>query len=80
MTSGGLDPAHVANEGVLVAVIPADDAEAVVQAMRSDPAGARAAIIGEVTAAEPGRVAARTSLGVHRLVARPAGEQLPRTC
>ena len=39
----GLDPLHVANEGKLVAFVPASDADAVLAAMRAHPPGAGAA-------------------------------------
>ena len=76
----GLDPIHVANEGRLVAFVPADRADAVVEAMRTDPAGAGAVRIGTVVDSHPGVVVARTGLGATRIVDRPLGEQLPRIC
>lgn len=76
----GLDPWHVANEGKLVAVVAADAAEAVLAAMRAHPAGAQAAIIGDVQSERPGMVATRTALGATRVVPLPLGELLPRIC
>ncbi len=76
----GLDPIHVANEGKLVAIVAAADAEAVLAAMRATEVGAASAIIGSVTDAHPGTVVARTGLGATRVVDRPLGEQLPRIC
>lgn len=76
----GLDPFYVANEGKLVAFVPAEDAEAVLAAMQAHPAGHRAAIIGQVVAEHPGMVLARTSIGGTRVVDLPAGELLPRIC
>jgi hydrogenase expression/formation protein HypE len=76
----GLDALEVANEGVLVAVVAADAAEAAVAAMRGHPTGARAAIAGEITAAGPGRVALETRIGGRRLVDFPRGLLLPRIC
>jgi hydrogenase expression/formation protein HypE len=70
----------VANEGRLVAFVPADRADAVVEAMRTDPAGAGAVRIGTVVDSHPGVVVARTGLGATRIVDRPLGEQLPRIC
>ena len=43
----GLDPLYVANEGKLLAVVPAADAERLLEAMRRHPLGARAAVIGK---------------------------------
>jgi hydrogenase expression/formation protein HypE len=76
----GLDPLHVANEGVLVGFVPAEHADAVLAAMRTDPAGARATRIGTVVDGHPGVVVARTGLGATRVVDRLVGDQLPRIC
>jgi hydrogenase expression/formation protein HypE len=76
----GLDPLYLANEGKLVAVVPDDASEAVLAAMRSHPAGARAALIGEVLEKPIGRVTLATAFGGERIVDVPFGEQLPRIC
>lgn len=76
----GLDPLQVANEGKLLAVVPADGAECVLAAMRKHPLGTRAAVIGRCVAEHPGMVVARTALGGTRVVDLPIGEQLPRIC
>jgi len=76
----GLDPYHVANEGKLVAIVPAGTAEAVLAAMRSLPEGAEAARIGEVVADHPAMVTIRTLVGAERIVDMLVGEQLPRIC
>lgn len=76
----GLDPLHVANEGKLVAIVDADEADAVVTRMREHPLGKDAARIGRVTADNPGLLAAKTSIGGTRVVPTQIGEQLPRIC
>ena len=76
----GLDPLYVANEGKLVAFVPADDAERVLEAMRRHEHGKGAVVVGECVDAHPGMVAARTGLGGTRVVDLPLGEQLPRIC
>ncbi len=76
----GLDPLYVANEGKLLAVVPPDNAERVLQAMRQHPLGQDAAIIGEVTAEHPGFVMMKTRVGGTRVVDMLSGEQLPRIC
>jgi hydrogenase expression/formation protein HypE len=76
----GLDPLYVANEGKLVAFVPADDAERVLDAMRGHPLGTRAKMIGTCVAEHPGMVVTRTALGGTRVVDLPVGEQLPRIC
>lgn len=76
----GLDPLQVANEGKLLAFVPARDADRVLAAMRAHPLGARAAIIGECVVEHAGMVSAKTALGGTRVVDLPIGEQLPRIC
>ena len=76
----GLDPLHVANEGKLVAIVPADTADAVLAAMRARPESADAARIGTVVDAHPGMVTMRTIVGSERIVDMLVGEQLPRIC
>jgi hydrogenase expression/formation protein HypE len=76
----GLDPLYLANEGKLVAVVPGQDADRALAAMRADPAGADAAIIGEVTRDPNGMVVMQTAFGGERIVDMLVGEQLPRIC
>ena len=76
----GLDPLQVANEGKLLAFVPASASESVLAAMRSHPLGASACVIGTVVADHPGMVVARTALGGTRVISMPIGEQLPRIC
>jgi hydrogenase expression/formation protein HypE len=76
----GIDPLYVANEGKLVAAVPAGVADQLLAVMRRHPLGSDAAIIGEVGADNPGLVAMSTILGASRIVDMPVGEQLPRIC
>ena len=76
----GLDPLFIANEGKMVAIVPAQRAEQVLAAMRASPYGREAAVIGRVVGEHPGMVLARTSVGGTRVVDLPAGELLPRIC
>jgi len=76
----GLDPLYVANEGKLLAIVPASVAEALLAKMQQHPLGRQATIIGQVTARHPGMVVARTGLGGMRVVEMYVGEQLPRIC
>ncbi|HEY2899269.1 MAG TPA: hydrogenase expression/formation protein HypE, partial [Polyangia bacterium] len=76
----GLDPLLLANEGKLVAFVPADDAAAALGAMRAHPLGRDAAVIGRVTADASGLVTARTPLGGRRILDLPYAEPLPRIC
>lgn len=76
----GIDPLYVANEGKLVAFVAAEHAEAALAALRAHPAGAEAAIIGEVREEPPGRVLGRTTFGGHRMIDMLVGDPLPRIC
>jgi len=76
----GMDPLYVANEGKLVAIVPAEHADAVLAAMHEHPLGREAAIIGRVVAEHPGLVVAQTAIGGRRVVDTPLGEILPRIC
>lgn len=76
----GLDPLYVANEGKLLAVVPASEAERLVEVMRGHPLGKNAAIVGEVVADHPGMVVLRSVMGGERVVTLLTGEQLPRIC
>ena len=76
----GLDPLQVANEGKLLAVVPAEAAEAVLAAMRAHAYGREATILGRVVADHPRLVVVRTAIGGTRVVPMPIGEQLPRIC
>ena len=76
----GLDPLYVANEGKLLALVAAQDADRVLAAMKSHPLGRDAAVIGEVTNDHPGFVLMKTRVGGTRVVDMLSGEQLPRIC
>ncbi|WP_308873931.1 AIR synthase-related protein [Thiothrix subterranea] len=75
----GLDPLYLANEGKLVAVVPAEAAQAVLAAMQRIPEGYHACIIGEVLEGD-GHVILQTAFGGERIVDMLPGEQLPRIC
>jgi hydrogenase expression/formation protein HypE len=76
----GYDVFQVANEGKMVAVVPAEQAEAALQAMREVPYGTEAALIGEVIEGSSGRVSVRNAFGATRIMDTLVGEQLPRIC
>ncbi len=76
----GLDPWHVANEGVFVAVVPPDEADTALKALRSHPLGRHAQRIGVATAAHPTHVVLRTTLGAERILTPLSGDLLPRIC
>jgi len=79
----GYDVYQVANEGKMVCVVAAEQAEAALAAMRATKYGENAAIIGEVSAADAERgprVTLRTPFGGTRILDMLVGEQLPRIC
>jgi hydrogenase expression/formation protein HypE len=71
----GIDPLYVANEGKLVAVVAPEAADSALAAL-----GDQAAMIGELTAEEPGLVLLRTAFGGSRIVDMLVGDPLPRIC
>ena len=79
----GYDVYQVANEGKMVCVVPASQADAALAAMKANKYGADAALIGEV-AEKPedrdSRVSIRTGFGALRIMDMLVGEQLPRIC
>jgi hydrogenase expression/formation protein HypE len=76
----GLDPLYLANEGKLIAICPAHEAEKVLEVMKSDPLSKDAEIIGSVTEENPKRVTLRTLIGGHRILDMLTGAQYPRIC
>jgi hydrogenase expression/formation protein HypE len=76
----GLDPLYVANEGKLIAIAPAEDADTVLAALRAHPQGRDAALIGRVTRDPDFFVQMQTGLGGRRIVDWLTGDQLPRIC
>ena len=79
----GYDVFQVANEGKMVCVVPADQADAALEAMKAAPYGTDAAIIGEIQEARADRgpkVYLETGFGTKRILDMLVGEQLPRIC
>ena len=76
----GFDPLYLANEGKLLAFVSAEDAAAVLAAIKTNPYGKDAAVIGEVVEDHIGKVILETRIGGMRIVDMLAGEQLPRIC
>ncbi|HEY6759431.1 MAG TPA: hydrogenase expression/formation protein HypE [Baekduia sp.] len=79
----GIDPMHVANEGVLVAAVAPEWADAALDALRRAGEGgafARAAEIGEVKTDPAGMVLVETGFGGRRVLDQLVGDPLPRIC
>jgi hydrogenase expression/formation protein HypE len=76
----GFDPLYLADEGKLLAFVPANHTDIVLETIREDQYGKDAAVIGEVVEDLPGKVMMETRIGGKRIVGMLAGEQLPRIC
>jgi hydrogenase expression/formation protein HypE len=81
----GIDPMQVANEGVLIAAVAPEWADAALTALRgaAGPDGgafARAAEIGEVRTSPAGMVLVETGFGGRRVLDQLVGDPLPRIC
>ncbi|MDY2685647.1 MAG: hydrogenase expression/formation protein HypE [Selenomonadaceae bacterium] len=76
----GLNPLYLACEGRLVVFAPKALAPALTAALRQTTYGKEAAVIGEVTAENAGRVVVETEIGTETMLPEPTGELLPRIC
>lgn len=76
----GFDPIYVANEGKVVMVVAAEDAEKVISELKRHKTGKHAAIIGEITSDHKGKAWLETQVGGKRIIEMLSGQQLPRIC
>ena len=76
----GLDPLYIANEGIFLAILKADIAGHFLSVLKNDSNGFQAAVVGEVTSVNPGKVILNSLIGGQRVVGFLPGEQLPRIC
>jgi len=76
----GFDPLYLANEGKLLAFVSPSDTDVVLAAIRENPFGKDATVIGEVVEDHSAKVIMETRIGGSRIVDMLAGEQLPRIC
>jgi len=76
----GIDPLYVASEGRFVAFVDGADAGTALEALRSHPLGADAAVIGHVREEPPTLVLLKTEFGGTRIVDVLIGDPLPRIC
>ena len=74
----GLDPLYMGNEGKMIAVVPGDEAERALEAMRNTVHGKDAQIIGVVKEGSGAYI--KTRLGATRRFDVLYGEGLPRIC
>nr|WP_081455509.1 hydrogenase expression/formation protein HypE [Mobiluncus curtisii] len=76
----GIDPIYVANEGMFVAVVPADQVDTAVAALRKLPGGEEAANIGRVVSKPESSVVMVTAFSGTRMIDMLVGDPLPRIC
>lgn len=76
----GLDPLYVANEGLVLVILPEEYAEEALEVMHRFPEGKEATVIGRVVGKEHAIVKMKTLYGNYRIVDMLSGEQLPRIC
>jgi hydrogenase expression/formation protein HypE len=76
----GIDPLHVANEGVLVAVVAAEEADSALAALRRVPGCEGAVDVGVAVAEPASMVLVETALGGRRVMEELVGDPLPRIC
>jgi len=76
----GLDPLYTANEGVFIAIVASEKAEAIANKMKGFDNCKHASIIGEVVSDHPKKVVITNTMGGKRVVSMQIGEQLPRIC
>ncbi len=74
----GIDPLEVANEGKVVMGVSAEDAEKILQVLRTHKYGKNAAIVGRVVEGEG--VIMETIAGGERFIEQPLGDPIPRVC
>lgn len=76
----GFDPLYIANEGKMVIIAAAEDADKIIKVLHKNKFGKDAVVIGEVTSQRKGRVVLKTKLGASRIVDMLTGDLLPRIC
>jgi hydrogenase expression/formation protein HypE len=76
----GFDPLYMANEGKVVMVVPAESADTVIKALKTDPLGRESAVIGQVTEQYPGKISMRTFVGGERIIDMLINDPFPRIC
>lgn len=76
----GIDPIYVANEGMFCAVVPADQVDTALAALRALSGGEEAANIGRVVSKPESSVVMVTAFGGTRMIDMLVGDPLPRIC
>ncbi|MFQ6050830.1 MAG: hydrogenase expression/formation protein HypE [Candidatus Hydrothermarchaeota archaeon] len=76
----GLNPYDLTNEGKVVIAVSPENADSVLEHLRSTYQGKEAQIIGEATDTYAGKVILNTVVGGKRFLERPIGDPIPRIC
>jgi hydrogenase expression/formation protein HypE len=76
----GLDPLYIANEGVVLTILPERHAGQALDIMRRFPEGEYAAVIGHVVSSGRSSVRMKNIYGGYRVVTMLNGDPLPRIC
>lgn len=76
----GFDPLYVANEGKVIVIVPENESDEALKALRATNYGANAAIIGTVEKHGNPLVLLKTPIGGTRILDVLTGEMLPRIC
>lgn len=76
----GLDPLYSANEGKVLIVASADEADNIVNVLRKNELSKDAEIIGEVVDYMPSKVILKSSFGGRRILDKLSHDILPRIC
>lgn len=76
----GLDPLYIANEGVVLVILPEEHVSKVLDIMHSFPEGKDAVVIGRVTTSGKNTVKMKNLYGGYRMITMLNGDQLPRIC
>jgi hydrogenase expression/formation protein HypE len=76
----GLDPLQVACEGRYLVILPGEESEKALEAMRSCPVSSEACLIGHVESFRSAPLLMKGVLGVERILPMPSGLHLPRIC
>jgi hydrogenase expression/formation protein HypE len=76
----GYDPMFLANEGKVLMIVSEQSSHNVIATMKENEYGRDSAIIGEITAENPGKALLQSIVGGSRIIDKLTGEMLPRIC
>jgi hydrogenase expression/formation protein HypE len=76
----GYDPLFMANEGKVIMIVSEGSSQKVMDIMKKHEHGKDAALIGEITAGNPGKAVLHSIVGGSRIIDKLTGEMLPRIC